>query len=519
VSHGVKARGPGGAEPYGRDRIRRALLHFLGGRALSSALGVINLIVLIRLLSPADFGLYASLLSIQVVFLAASSFGIESTMERYLPEVRMTAGPAGVLPFLLRCLALRLVALLSCALLLLAGLHLVLPQLGLDGHGTLVSRYAWVIVAVALMNSASAALEALLHQRAAQLCAIVYALTRSAFIAWGVWHGHFDVDTVVTMDLAAALAAFGVAVVALSPYVRHPVDQARHLTDTSVPWARFRAFASRNYAGQMLMQFTSSHGLRLLLTSLAGLLETARLGFAMSLSEVIQRYLPATLLMRMIRPVFVSRYLENRDFAQLNAFANLVLKLNMLMLAPAIGFVLGAGPLLVDLLSGGRYPQTHWLLLGMLGLLLTTSHQVVISILAGTLEENDIQVRAAAYALVALPAAAVLVPAVGAYGAMAGAWVGALTFNTCSAVLLRRRGFAYRIDWSGLGRLLAAAGPGAAMAFLVVATLPAHGPAVLAAAALGCVVVFVVVATRVNAFGDAERRMIHGLLPARFFPF
>ena len=67
MSQGVKARGPGGAEPYGRDRIRRALLHFLGGRALSSALGVINLIVLIRLLSPADFGLYVSLLSIQVV--------------------------------------------------------------------------------------------------------------------------------------------------------------------------------------------------------------------------------------------------------------------------------------------------------------------------------------------------------------------------------------------------------------------------------------------------------------------
>ena len=511
--------GADGTDPYGRDRLRRALVHFLGGKALASALGIVNLIALIRLLSPEEFGLYAALLSIQVVFLAASSFGIESTMERYLPEVRVTSGRAAVLPFLMRCLALRMAALIVCALLLLAALDWVLPQLGLVEQANLVRQYVWVIVAVALMNSGGAALEALLHQRAAQLGAIVYALTRSAFLLWGASQDQVDIQLVVTMDLVAACAAFAVYLTALWPYFRDQASQQVPGPVTPGLWPRFRAFAPRNYAGQVLMQVTSTHGMRLMLTSLSGLLETARLGFAMSLTELLQRYLPATLLMRMIRPVFISRYLENRDFGQLNVFANIVLKLNMLMLAPVIGFVLATGSVLVITVSNNRYPGTQWLLLGVLALLVMLSHQVVVSVLAGTLEENDIQIKAAACALVAVPVAALTIPMVGAYGALGAAWIGAITFNTCSTLLLRRRGFAYRIDWRGLGRLILSAAPGAAAAWLVMSMLPDQHLVALPLAALLCVAGFALVAVKANAFANAERKLIQSILPKRMFPF
>jgi O-antigen/teichoic acid export membrane protein len=510
-----------GADPYGRARLRRALMHFLTGRLLSSVLGIVNLVAVIRLLPTHEFGLYAALLSMQVVFLAASSFGIESTMERYLPEVRLRGGHAAVQPFVLRALGLRLAGLLISAVLFTAALPMTLPWLGLAEREGLVSLYVWVIVAVALMNSAGAALEALLHQPAAQAAGILYAGVRAVLIAWGAYDGNLTVAEVVRLDLYAALAAFALALSALLLYARH--DANTKVSDGPEPiWRRFAGFAGRNFAGQILLQASGNHVMRLALTSWSGLLETARYGFATSLAELMLRYLPATLLMRLIRPVFISRYIENRDFAQLNAFANIVLKLNMLMLAPAIAFVLAAGDLLVGSVSGGRYADAQWLLLGVLTLLGPFSHQAVISIVAGTLEENDIQIYAALAALAALPVAALSIPELGAYGALLAAIVGAAIYNAMAAWLLRRRGFDYRIDLGGLGRLLLASAVAAAVcwaALVGLRLLPWPRTALLAAALTICVIAFVACAARVRAFTPAERKTIHGMVPRRAFPF
>lgn len=508
-------------DPYAHATLRRALRHFLSGRLLSSLLGVFNLLALIRLLSPQEFGLYAALLSMQVLFLAASSFGIESTMERYLPEVRIRQGRPAVLPFIMRSLGMRLAALAATAAALLVGLPWLLPMLDLAAHEAVVTQYVWVIVAVALMNSVSSAHEALLHQQAAQTAAVAYAVVRTAMIFWSASDGTLTIEEVVLMDLLAALTALLILLAAIGGYARDAFKPSGLPKDTSL-WRRFYLFASKNFAGQLLLMASGNHTMRLALTSSSGLLETARFGFAMSLAEMLQRYLPATLLLKMIRPIFVSRYIENRNFAQLNAFANLVLKLNMLMLVPAIAFVAAAGTPLAESLSGGRYADAKWLVLGTLLLLITASHQIVISILAGTLEENDIQIRAGGVALLAVPLAFLLIPKLGAYGSLLAAAAGAALYNVTCAWLLRRRGFAYRIDMAGLARLFLAGVPAAFAAWLTVAALAAIAwprPAVLAAASATCVLVFVLCAARWKAFTPAERQTIHGLMPRRAFPF
>jgi O-antigen/teichoic acid export membrane protein len=509
------------SDPYARTRLRQALLHFLSGRLLSSLLGVFNLLALIRLLTPQEFGLYAALLSLQVLFLAASSFGIETTMERYLPEVRIRQGRSAVLPYIMRSLGMRLAALAATAVALLVGLPWLLPMLDLAAHESVVTQYVWVIVAVALMNSASTAHEALLHQHAAQTAAVAYAGVRTALILWGASDGGLTIEEVVVLDLVAAVTALTILLAAIGGYARDAFKPSGLPKDANL-WRRFYVFASRNFAGQLLLMASGNHTMRLALTASSGLLETARFGFAMSLAEMLQRYLPATLLLRMIRPIFVSRYIENRNFAQLNAFANLVLKLNMLMLVPAIAFVAAAGAPLADALSGGRYADAKWLLLGMLLLLITVSHQTVISILAGTLEENDIQIRAGGVALLAVPLAFVLIPSFGAYGSLIAAASGAVLYNVTCAWLLRRRGFDYGIDMAGLGRLFVAGIPAACATWITLAASAAvewQRPAVLVAASAACLLAFVLCAARFKAFTPAERQTIHGLMPRRAFPF
>ncbi|MBL8469178.1 lipopolysaccharide biosynthesis protein [Methyloversatilis discipulorum] len=509
-------------EHYGRARLKRALLHFLTGRLLSGGLGIVSLVLIVRHLPAEQFGLYAAMLSLQVVFLAYSSFGIEPAMERYLPELRLRAGGAEVLRFVGTAIAIRLAFLLLAIL----SLRLVVPWiaqwLGITDVGRLLDAYVWVILAVALMNIAGVALEAMLEQKTAQISAVVYAGVRFALILSGILAGSLDIAAVVRLDLYGALAAFGLSVIAL---IRlgliddgsvHP-DGGRVPAGERTIWGRFRLFAIKNFLAQMIMQTYGPHALRLAVTSLAGLLETARLGFAMSMSELVQRYLPATLLMRMIRPVFVSRYVERRDFGQLNAFANLVLKLNVLVLAPLLGFVAACGNEASAIVSAGRYTDVGWILFGVVLLLFPTSHQIVVSILANTLEENDIQIKSALVGLSGVLIAWMLIPSYGAYGALIASIASAVAYNSTSALLLRQRGYAYRVDSKGLARLFGAAAAGAIPAWALARGVDGLFGLILAGASL--LVVYVAVASRYRAFSADERDMINRLLPKPVFFF
>jgi O-antigen/teichoic acid export membrane protein len=237
----------------------------------------------------------------------------------------------------------------------------------------------------------------------------------------------------------------------------------------------------------------------------------------MSMSELVQRYLPATLLMRMIRPVFVSRYVERRDFGQLNAFANLVLKLNVLVLAPLLGFVAVCGNEASAIVSAGRYMDVGWILFGVVLLLFPTSHQIVVSILANTLEENDIQIKSALVGLSGVLVAWMLIPSYGAYGALTASIASAVSYNATSALLLRRRGYAYRVDSKGLARLFGAAAAGAIPAWALARGVDGLFGLIVAGAAL--LVVYVAVASRYRAFSADERDMINRLLPKPVFFF
>jgi O-antigen/teichoic acid export membrane protein len=190
--------------------------------------------------------------------------------------------------------------------------------------------------------------------------------------------------------------------------------------------------------------------MKLLVTRLLGVLQAAVYGFAYSLADTVQRYLPAVLLLRLIKPVFVTQYVKTGDFEQLNIMARLILKLNLLVLTPAIALAAVYGGDLLALMSGGKYADGHWLFVGILALLVLSSHQLVLSLLASTLEKNTMQLYAGLVSTVAFPSALWLVPMWGPFGAVAASAIGGLTYNVFATRYLRHAGFPYLPDLAAL---------------------------------------------------------------------
>jgi len=277
---------------------------------------------------------------------------------------------------------------------------------------------------------------------------------------------------------------------------------------------RMLAFATKSYAAQLLMLLYGPDALRLVASSQAGLAQAARFGAVHSLYEYIQRYLPAFMLLRLIRPVFISRYTANRDFGALNAMGAIVLKINLAVLTPLIVFLVPAGDMVLGTLSKGRYADAGWLLVAYVALLVPMSNQWVVSIIANTTEQNDTQVKAAACALPGIVIGALLVPSYGIAALVGGAWVSYLLYNLTAVAWLRRAGYPYRPDWWAL--LLCGVG-GAAIAAAAVAakavlpTFPLQG-LVLGAAAAGLVLALLLLG---GLFTPAERQMLTGMLKRR----
>lgn len=453
---------------YAAARLRAALVHFITGKLLSGALGLATLLLTVRGLPVAEYGVYASLVATQLMLLALSSFGIEPATERFIPEIRVSHAPAALARLLLTGLGARLLTLaLLLLVLMVAGRHL-LGWLRLDAWQAAFEAYYKVIFAAGLFQMMSAALEALLAQKRAQQAMMANAALRCALVGYLVAEQRLDIAGVILAEGCGLALGCALAALFLTAHVRE-AWRARAETAPRGPrelWRRMGRYARYNYLAQCLMQGYGQDMMRLLLTRFVGVAETARYGFAVAISDMVNRYLPAVLFLRLIRPIFVSRYAVNRDFAQLNAFAALIMKLNLFVLAPLLALLAVHGDGIARLVGGAQYADAGWLVFGVLLLLVPTSHKWTLSLLADALERNEMQLRGALLGLLGLPAAYLGIRLLGEHGVLAGPYLSATAYNAYATRYLRRLGYDYRQDYAGLARLLAAAGLAAGAALL-----------------------------------------------------
>jgi hypothetical protein len=298
--------------------------------------------------------------------------------------------------------------------------------------------------------------------------------------------GGTGVQAVLVSEVAGTLLALFLALFLLRGHAPAFSFNLRHLLQ-QIPAAlrtRMFRFGSRNYAAQLLMVSYGPDALRLVASSTLGLSGAARFGVIHGLYEYVQRYLPAFMLMRLIRPVFVSRYAATKDFSALNAMASLVLKINLFVLTPLLVFLLGAGSELVSLLSKGRYADAGPLLVAYVALLVPMSNQWVISIVANTTEQNSTQVKAAAAAVPGIVVGASLAASHGLPALIIGAWISYLLYNVAAVWMLRRAGFAYAIDWVAVAKCGAGIGVGGLVVLAGVTLAAGQSVGVFAASAL-----------------------------------
>ena len=498
---------PSQTNPYSSRRIATGMKHFLMGKALTSVAGIGTLLLVIRGLPVNEFAAYSVLFGLVDVLLVITSVGTGQVLTRFVPEIyaqhyahalRWLLGYALGLRFALLLVTVAALAVLAAPFASLIGLHEWQWALQL---------YLFVVFFRTATNTLYQVLEAMLQQARGQ--GAFAAVTVSRFLGVGGLYLWGDFNLVHLIIVEAATDALGALLMFHGIYHvsrRRPADGDR---GAEIAWLRANArrmisFGIKgHFQGLIIMPFSGVVN-RLVIGSQLPTAQVALFGFAQSIFDLMQRYLPAQLFNGLVRPVMAARFSVNRQFEEIEVICNGALKINLLLVGlAATGFAAGGSDMLLWISSGKYGGQAVALLLLMCMLVALESWRHVLDQLSHTVERYGFLVFSNGLLGASLLGGLALLPSLGIFALPAANCVGLVVANLLVIWWLRRTGYPFRQNTGEIFAILAGAGLAIGVGLLLPAVLGHWMPRVLVAVLVYAVFVWLAVDAK-----PEERRMI-----------
>ncbi|MFM9913831.1 MAG: sulfotransferase [Methylophilaceae bacterium] len=444
---------------YGADRVKRGLLHFFIGKSTSALAGILAMLLVIRELSVEAFAAYSVLLAFVELLTALAGFGLAHALLRYVPELYAKHYQTSLKQLVIGSVVARtLLLLLFVAIAYLCSGKLA-PHVGLEESLAAFKIFLLVVVLRSTAQFLSQILESALHQGSAQLGFSAAAMARLLGMVYLYNQGQVDLVDVIWVEaigdgLSLLIMAAGVMRVIASSSIPNQgsIDDGSWLRSNL---RKIGKFALAGYLQHLAITPYGGHTNRLLGGSMLGASAMAHFGFAQSLYEYVKRYLPAQLLVGLIRPIVVARYSKDRDFSVATVICEQVLQLNILLIGGMLVLLVVGGGDALSAISAGKYGADAFYLVVMLFvvLLLETERQqleLLIQVVGRYQYLIPSNVLLSASVLIAI----VLLPTLGAVAFSIANLVGLIVANTWVQQHLKSVGFIYRHDWYGIFKIV-----------------------------------------------------------------
>ena len=440
---------------YSVARLRRATLHFVGGRAVQVAARAGLVLLVVRLLPVADYGAYMLIVGIAEMLLQVCSFGILPTAQRFLPQLVEAATPRDTRRFLVVVTVLQLLLLALVSGLCVWGWAALLPHAGFSADQIERTRLAPLLfLLVPAFRFAAEMLEALLEQGKAQTARVLMPLGRIIGIAAVLGVGApITLERVLLVDAAVTL---GCVLLAWWLIVRC----AGRLAEPDAPQPmQLRAMARHAWhmAAFDILKSTDGQGaVRIVLASTLGVVETGLFAFLQTLQRLVGRYLPSVVLRGLVRPMLISRARRKNGMEVVEQASALLTKVNLLIIAAAAVVISFDGDYIVALASGGKFVNAGDTLLLMVLALVFISHRQLVEMVMQVLNQTHVLRVTALLAPVTL-LAVWLCAGHGLNAAVIALALGVGAANALNMWRLRAQTGRFAFDWWGTASIVATA--------------------------------------------------------------
>ena len=394
--------------PYSRDNVRRGILHYLTGRTLSGIASFVSIVLLARHMDLENYAGYAAITGLIMLAAALGELGIGRVISRYVPEGRIHHPGRNLASLIWQTSLLRLAAVVILTFML----YFAWPLIPRYFDAVRLTHFPWALAAYLLANVLfqhfSAVLQALMLQKL---------LTRVMAIQWGgrlflillLIHLYSSITLEQSLWIMAIPELAGAAVI-LQVIQRHlshlaAARQTGSIADGSGAWPDWRAvrtLALHNYTYNLLAAPPQGYFMRMLVAALLPAPVVASYGFFMSLVERARQYLPSQLMYNLAEPVIIAGYIKDRDFGKLVQRAQLLYKINLLVMLPFLALALMHGGDIAQLLAPDKFVAYAWLLALFLMQLMIGNHMMPIQLLLNTLGASDALSKSGLISLVAM---------------------------------------------------------------------------------------------------------------------
>lgn len=478
------------ANPYSSQRIATGMKHFLMGKALTSVAGVGTLLLVIRGLPVEEFAAYSVMYGLVDVLIVLTAVGTGQVLTRFVPEIYALHYNHALRWLLAWALGLRFVLLV---LTVLALALLVSPFAGLIGLANwehALALYLLVVLFRSTSNTLYQVLEATLHQARGQGAFATVTVSRFLGVSVLYLRGDLDLVSLILVEaasdlLGAALMTYGVCRVAR----RRETDGDRA---SELQWLRDNArrivsFGIKGHVqGLIIMPFSGVVN-RLVIGSQMPTPQVALFGFAQSIFDLMQRYLPAQLFNGLVRPVMAARFSVNRRFDEVATICNVNLNVNLVLIGLAATVVAAGGSEMLLWVSRDKYGDRAVLLLLLMCLLIALeSWRHVLDQLSHTVERYGFLVFSNGLLGASLIGGIALLPRFGIFALPAANCVALVVANLMVIWWLRRTGYPFRQSIGQNFAILASAGIAIGVGLALSMVLPHWLPRVLVAVLVYC---------------------------------
>ncbi|GAB7562295.1 hypothetical protein LG202_03340 [Methylobacillus methanolivorans] len=427
-------------------------MHFVVGKGGTAFAGVFAALLIVRELSIEEFAQYSILIALVELLTAVSGLGLAHALLRYVPELYQKNYQSSLKKFVYSVLSIRTFVLgiaLSFAYLFTDN---IIGNIGLSSALAAFQVFLLTVLFRSTVLFLSQILESTLHQGAAQLAFFIAAATRVAGLIYLSYQGDVDLYSVVWLEVVSDILSFIVVIVAVNYVVaKNPNETEVAAEDSS--WIRTHLkkimnFAVVGYIQHLAILPYGGHTNRLVGGHMLSSTSMAHYGFAQTIYEYIKRYLPAQLLVGLVRPVVVARYCEHKDFSVPAKLCELVLQINYLFIAGLFVLLIVAGKEGLSLLSAGKYGSDAFsIVVALFFVLVLETQRQQLELLVQTVEKYQYLIYSNSLLSTSVIGAILFLPLFGPIAFPMANAVGLLVANAWVRYQLKAEGFAQQRDW------------------------------------------------------------------------
>jgi O-antigen/teichoic acid export membrane protein len=500
---------------YSTHKVRRSLGHFAIGKVFGASVGLLTLLLLVRVLSTTDYGIYVALVGYLEIFNIVSGCGVVALSERLIPEARSQGDEARIRRLVLLLVGMRVALAIGFGALAALLATLLLPRWGFEAHLVVVLTFQVVAVAESVARFCESIFDSLLMQARAQVSLLIRTGGRLALLV-AVWvnEGTLSLAAWIRYEaLAFSLGCLFTIVLLATVALRLPRagGGATGIRQALRPSLQI-------YVAGVVAVCTGIDMVKILVLRTASAEASAAFGFCASLAWMVQRYLPSYLLVGMVRPIIVAAVAAGAAGRErLDMIVSVLVKLNGVLLGCLLAVCWAVGGDVVLRLSAGKVDDAAALLTLLLLYVFTNSLRAVYGHVALASGCGAAVLTGQSLALLVVAGAVAAAPSWGVLVYPLALILSNILWCVVTLSALQRKRVLSLPDArgvsiiAGLSMLLGIAG------VLVAGFARPLDAALLIVISAVIVLTFLFAAMALKPFGSRERNAINNLLPGHWF--